>query len=56
LTLALAAPNAVGAIVLPSLRPIRDLAEGTKRVTAGDYSQRLPVVQGRRSRRAGGVV
>ncbi|OBA84200.1 cyclase [Mycobacterium sp. 1164966.3] len=29
----------------PSLRPIRDLAEGTERVTAGDYSQRLPVVQ-----------
>ncbi|OBK79300.1 adenylate/guanylate cyclase domain-containing protein [Mycobacterium sp. 1274761.0] len=45
LTLALAAPNAVGAIVLPALRPIRDLAEGTERVAAGDYSQRLPVVQ-----------
>jgi len=29
----------------PSLRPIRDLAEGTERVAAGDYSQRLPVVQ-----------
>jgi class 3 adenylate cyclase len=29
----------------PSLRPIRDLAEGTQRVAAGDYSQRLPVVQ-----------
>ena len=27
------------------LRPIRDLAEGTERVAAGDYSQRLPVVQ-----------
>jgi class 3 adenylate cyclase len=27
------------------MRPIRDLAEGTKRVAAGDYSQRLPVVQ-----------
>ena len=25
--------------------PIRDLAEGTERVAAGDYSQRLPVVQ-----------
>jgi adenylate cyclase len=35
----------VGAIVSPSLRPIRDLAEGTERVAAGDYSQRLPVVQ-----------
>jgi adenylate cyclase len=29
----------------PFLRPIRDLAEGTERVAAGDYSQRLPVVQ-----------
>jgi class 3 adenylate cyclase len=29
----------------PLLQPIRDLAEGTERVTAGDYSQRLPVVQ-----------
>jgi adenylate cyclase len=27
------------------LRTIRDLAEGTQRVAAGDYSQRLPVVQ-----------
>jgi adenylate cyclase len=29
----------------PSLRPIRDLAEGTQRVAAGDYNQRVPVVQ-----------
>lgn len=29
----------------PLLQPIRDLDEGTKRVAAGDYSQRLPVVQ-----------
>ncbi|OBK95817.1 cyclase [Mycobacterium asiaticum] len=29
----------------PSLQPIRDLAAGTARVTMGDYSQRLPVVQ-----------
>lgn len=29
----------------PFLRPIRDLAEGTERVAAGDYGQRLPVVQ-----------
>jgi adenylate cyclase len=29
----------------PLLQPIRDLAEGTERVAAGDYSQRLPVVQ-----------
>jgi adenylate cyclase len=45
LTLGFAAPNAVGAVVLPSLRPIRDLAEATVRVGAGDYSQRLSVVQ-----------
>jgi adenylate cyclase len=38
-------PLTVGAIFAPSLRPIRDLAEGTERVGAGDYSQRLPVVQ-----------
>jgi adenylate cyclase len=31
--------------VAPSLRPIRDLDEATKRVAAGDYSRRLPVVQ-----------
>ena len=35
----------VGAVFSPSLLPIRDLAEGTERVAAGDYSQRLPVVQ-----------
>lgn len=29
----------------PTLRPVRDLAEGTERVAAGDYSRRLPVVQ-----------
>ncbi|MDT5065969.1 MAG: adenylate cyclase [Mycobacterium sp.] len=44
LTLAFA-PLVVGASFFPSLRPIRDLAEGTERVAAGDYSQRLPVVQ-----------
>lgn len=42
---ALAAPITVGVIMAPSLRPIRDLADGTERVAAGDYSQRLPVVQ-----------
>ncbi|MBU9763847.1 adenylate/guanylate cyclase domain-containing protein [Mycobacterium sp. TNTM28] len=31
--------------VSPFLRPVRDLAEGTERVAAGDYSRRLPVVQ-----------
>jgi class 3 adenylate cyclase len=45
LTLAFAVPITVGAAFAPSLRPIRDLAEGTERVAAGDYSQRLPVVQ-----------
>ncbi|BBZ37654.1 adenylate/guanylate cyclase domain-containing protein [Mycobacterium conspicuum] len=45
LTLGLAAPITLAAIVSPSLRPVRDLAAGTERVGAGDYSQRLPVVQ-----------
>jgi adenylate cyclase len=38
-------PITVGAVVSPSLRPLRDLAAGTERVASGDYSQRLPVVQ-----------
>ena len=45
LTLVWGVPVTVGAIVSPSLRPIHDLAEGTARVGAGDYLQRLPVVQ-----------
>ena len=45
LTLCFGAPITVAAIVSPSLRPIRDLAEATERVGAGDYSQRLAVVQ-----------
>jgi class 3 adenylate cyclase len=45
LTLVLAVPITVGSAFSPSLQPIRDLAEGTKRVAAGDYGQRLPVVQ-----------
>ncbi|MDM4141663.1 MULTISPECIES: adenylate/guanylate cyclase domain-containing protein [Mycobacterium] len=45
LVLAFGMPMTVGAALAPSLRPIRDLAEGTKRVAAGDYSRRLPVVQ-----------
>jgi adenylate cyclase len=40
-----AVPITVGVGFAPSLRPIRDLAEGTERVAAGNYSQRLPVVQ-----------
>jgi adenylate cyclase len=38
-------PITVSGIVSPSLRPVRDLAIGTERVAAGDYVQRLPVVQ-----------
>jgi adenylate cyclase len=45
LTLGLGLPLTVGLVFAPGLRPIRDLAEGTERVAAGDYSQRLPVVQ-----------
>ena len=44
-TLGIGVPITVGAIFAPSLRPIHDLAEGTERVAAGDYSERLPVVQ-----------
>jgi adenylate cyclase len=43
--IAFAVPISIGAGFAPSLRPIRDLAEGTERVAAGDYSRRLPVVQ-----------
>jgi class 3 adenylate cyclase len=45
LTLAVGVPITVGAMLSPSFRPIRDLAQATVRVGAGDYSQRLPVVQ-----------
>jgi adenylate cyclase len=45
LTLFFAVPLTIGLNFSPSLRPIRDLAEGTERVAVGDYSQRLPVVQ-----------
>ena len=45
LTLGFAVPITVGIAFAPSLQPIRDLAEGTRRVAAGDYSRRLPVVQ-----------
>ena len=45
MTLGYGVPITVGASFSPSLRPIRDLAEGTERVAVGDYSQRLPVVQ-----------
>jgi adenylate cyclase len=45
LTIGFGVPFTVGSLLAPSLRPIRDLANGTERVTLGDYSQRLPVVQ-----------
>ena len=44
-TVGFGVPLAVGILLSPSFQPIRDLAEGTKRVAAGDYSRRLPVVQ-----------
>ena len=45
LTVAFAVPVSVGLGFSPSMQPIRDLAKGAERVGAGDYSQRLPVVQ-----------
>ncbi len=45
LLLGVGVPITVGVLFSPSLQPIRDLAQATERVTAGDYSQRLPVVQ-----------
>ena len=45
MTLAYGVPITVGAAFSPSLQPIRDLAAGTERVAAGDFSRRLPVVQ-----------
>jgi adenylate cyclase len=44
LTVGFGMPMTVGVAFSPSLRPIRELAEGTDRVAAGDYSQRVPVV------------
>jgi len=44
-TVGLGLPLTVGTALSASLRPIRDLAEGTERVAAGEYSRRLPVVQ-----------
>jgi adenylate cyclase len=43
--LGFAVPISVGAGFAPSLLPVSDLAKGTERVAAGDYSKRLPVVQ-----------
>jgi class 3 adenylate cyclase len=44
LTVGFGMPMTVGLAFSPSLRPIRELAAGTERVVAGDYSQRVPVV------------
>ena len=41
LALGFGLPITVSITVSPSLRPVRDLAAGTERVAAGDYSQRL---------------
>jgi class 3 adenylate cyclase len=45
MTLVFTVPITVALVFSPSLRPVHDLSEATKRVAAGDYSQRLPVVQ-----------
>jgi class 3 adenylate cyclase len=45
MTLGFGVPLALGTMLSPGLRPIRDLDEATERVRAGDYSQRVPVVQ-----------
>jgi adenylate cyclase len=45
LTLGFALPITVAAAFSPSMQPIRDLAKGTERVAAGDYTQRLLVAQ-----------
>jgi adenylate cyclase len=45
LTVGIAVPIMIAVGFAPSMQPIRDLAAGTERVAAGDYSQRLPVVQ-----------
>jgi class 3 adenylate cyclase len=45
LALGFAVPISVGIGFSPSMQPIRDLGTGAERVAAGDYSQRLPVVQ-----------
>ena len=44
-TVVFAVPISVGSGFSQSLQPIRDLAKGAERVAAGDYGQRLPVVQ-----------
>jgi class 3 adenylate cyclase len=45
LTVGFGMPITVRVAFSPSLRPIRELAAATERVAAGDYGQRVPVVQ-----------
>lgn len=45
LTVFVAVPTTVGAAFVPSLSVLRELDDGAGRVIAGDFSQRLPVVQ-----------
>jgi adenylate cyclase len=45
LTVGVALPTSIGVATASVQRPIRELAEGTRRVAAGDYTRRLPVVQ-----------
>lgn len=45
LTVVIGMPLTVGLAFTPAMRPIRDLALGTERVAAGDYSQRVAAVQ-----------
>jgi adenylate cyclase len=45
MTVGFGVPLAVAVAFSPSMRPIRDLAEATERIAAGDYGQRVPVVQ-----------
>lgn len=44
-TAAIAIPVTVSTALVPGLRPILDLAAATERVGAGDFTQRVPVVQ-----------
>ncbi len=45
MTVGFAVPISVGATFSQTFLPIRDLTRATERVSAGDYGQRLPVVQ-----------
>lgn len=45
LAFGIAVPITLTTSFVPLLKPIRDIAKGTERVAAGDYSQPLPVVE-----------